>query len=76
MRHGKRRQSAAALYEIAIRQREEYLAVQDVSAINNEVFVDQRIWIPPLKNWYKANTDGSVFRDKKWSGVGVIIRDE
>ena len=76
VRHGKRRQSTAALYEIAIWQREEYIAVQDVSATNNEVFVDQRIWIPPPKNWYKANTNGSVFQDKKWSGVGVIIRDE
>ena len=46
-----------------------------MSATNNVVFVDQRIWTPP-KNWYKVNTDGAVFRDKRWSGVGVIIKDE
>ena len=39
-----------------------------------ESVVQQR-WLPPSNQLYKVNVDGAVFKERKESGVGVIIRD-
>uniref|UniRef100_A0A7N2L004 RNase H type-1 domain-containing protein n=1 Tax=Quercus lobata TaxID=97700 RepID=A0A7N2L004_QUELO len=35
----------------------------------------QHSWLPPSNQLYKVNVDGAVFKERKESGVGVIIRD-
>lgn len=32
-------------------------------------------WIPPPQNCFKANWDVALCADKKWMGIGVIVRD-
>ncbi|KAL0012143.1 hypothetical protein SO802_007251 [Lithocarpus litseifolius] len=29
-----------------------------------------------LQRWYKVNTDGVIFSKHKWTGIGVIARDD
>ncbi|KAL0006956.1 hypothetical protein SO802_008458 [Lithocarpus litseifolius] len=33
-------------------------------------------WTPPPTGWYKVNIDGVVFSKHKWTGIGVIARDD
>jgi len=35
----------------------------------------QQSWLPPSNQLYKVNVDGAVFKARKESGVGAIIRD-
>jgi ribonuclease HI len=32
-------------------------------------------WKPPLKNIYKVNFDGALFKESNAGGIGVVIRD-
>ena len=35
----------------------------------------QPCWLPPYNQLYKVNVDGAIFKARKESGVGAIIRD-
>ena len=35
----------------------------------------QQCWLPPSEQLYNVNVDGAVFKGRKESGVGAIIRD-
>lgn len=32
-------------------------------------------WIPPNKYYTKISTDGAIFADNSFGGIGVVIRD-
>ena len=32
-------------------------------------------WFPPVKDYYKVNFDGTVFKEEDKVGIGVIIRN-
>ncbi|XP_050280341.1 uncharacterized protein LOC126721341 [Quercus robur] len=32
-------------------------------------------WVPPPKGWFKANVDGTIFKETNKAGIGVVVRD-
>ena len=76
VRHGGRKLTAAAIYGLATRLLEEYSTVQESPIQPQGNSSGSNKWTPPPKGWYKVNTDGAVFSKHKWTGIGVLVRDD
>ncbi|XP_075658738.1 uncharacterized protein LOC142628548 [Castanea sativa] len=68
--------SAVEIYGAATRLLHEYTLAQEVPHQLQNSQPAQNRWVPPPNGWYKVNVDGAVFSKHKWSGIGVIARDD
>lgn len=65
----------AEIYGMANRLLQEYTAAQGTPHQPQNTQPAQHRWVPPPIGWYKVNADGVVFSKHKWTGIGVIARD-
>ena len=76
VRHGGKNMTAAEIYGRAAKVLHEYTMAQEIPHQLHITQPAQHRWIPPPLGWYKVNVDGAIFSKHKWSGIGVIARDD
>ena len=75
VKHGGKNMLAAKIYGMAAKLLHEYTIALEIPHQLQNTQPAQHHWVPP-NGWYKVNVDGAVFSKHKWSGIGVIARDD
>ena len=67
--------SAAEIYGMTNRLLQEYTVTQEIPHQLQNTQSAQHRWVPLPNGWYKVNANGAIFSKHKWTGIGVVVRD-